>query len=81
VTSAVGTLCAVLDRVIDRLPALLLFLALALCAHVALFDTHDKSLLVAIIPGFVLLVLYLRAGTGGGGGKGGKKKAAAKGDE
>ena len=70
----------VLDRIIDRLPALLLLLALLLCAHVALFDAHDKALLVATIPGLMLLVLYLRAGSGGGG-KGGKKKAAAKGDE
>ncbi|HTE06430.1 MAG TPA: hypothetical protein VK824_09555 [Planctomycetota bacterium] len=68
-----------LDRVIDRLPALLLFLALVLCAHVALFDAGDKGLLVAEIPGLVLLVLYLRAGSGAGGaagGKGGRKKPA-----
>jgi hypothetical protein len=64
----------VLDRLIDRLPALLLFLALLLCAHVALFDAQEKARLVASLPGLVLLVLYLRAGTGGSG----KRKAGAK---
>jgi len=59
----------VLDRIIDRLPALLLFLALLLCAHVALFDAQEKGRLVAAIPGTVLLLLYVRSGSGGGGGK------------
>jgi len=61
-----------LDRVIDRLPALLLFAALALLAHVAIFDAHEPGRLMAGIPAFLLLVLYLRAGTGG------KAKAKAK---
>ena len=62
-----------LDRVIDRLPALLLFLVLALLAHVAIFDVGQPGRLVAGIPAALLLLLYLRAGSGGGG----KKKAKA----
>jgi len=60
------------DRVIDRLPALLLLAALALLAHVAIFDAHEPGRLMAGIPAFLLLLLYLRAGTGGAG----KAKAA-----
>lgn len=67
-----------LDRAIDRLPALLLFAVLALLAHVALFDAHEPGRLLAGIPAFLLLLLYLKAGSGGGGG--GKKKAKG-GDE
>lgn len=77
VTLAVGRLFSVLDRLIDRLPTLLLFLALLLCAHVALFDAQDKVRLVAAIPGTLLLLLYVRSGSGGGGGK---KKSSAKDD-
>jgi hypothetical protein len=63
-----------LDRVIDRLPAVLLFLVLALLAHVAIFDARQPGRLVAGIPAALLLILYLRAGSGGGKGK--KAKAA-----
>jgi hypothetical protein len=72
----------VLDRLIDRLPALLLFGAILICAHVAVFDAREQGRLIAIIPATVLFLLYLRAGSGAGGGaKGGKRKAAAKGEE
>ena len=54
-----------MDRVIDRLPALLLVAALALLAHVAIFDVDQPVRLMAGIPAFLLLLLYLRAGTGG----------------
>ena len=60
----------VLDRLIDRLPALLLAAALALCAHVALFDRDEPRLLVAAVPGLLVLLLYQRAGSGAGGGSG-----------
>ena len=60
------------DRVIDRLPAVLLFLVLALLAHVAIFDAGLPGRLVAGIPAALLLLLYLRAGSGGG-----SKKAKA----
>jgi hypothetical protein len=56
-----------LDRVINRLPALLLIAALVLLAHVAIFDAHEPGRLMAGIPAFLLLLLYLRAGTGGAG--------------
>ena len=56
----------VIDRLIDRLPALLLAGALALCAHVALFDRDEPRLLVAAAPGVLVLLLYLRAGSGPG---------------
>jgi hypothetical protein len=61
-----------LERVIDRLPALLLFAVLLLLAHVAIFDAREPGRLLAGIPAFLLLLLYARAGGGGGGGK--KKK-------
>ena len=54
-----------LDRVIDRLPALLLVAVLALLAHVAIFDSHQPGRLMAGIPALLLLLLYLRAGRGG----------------
>ena len=54
-----------LDRVIDRLPALLLVAVLALLAHVAIFDVHEPVRLMAGIPALLLLLLYLRAGRGG----------------
>jgi len=54
-----------LDRVIDRLPALLLIAALALLAQVAIFEVDQPGRLMAGIPAFLLLLLYLRAGTGG----------------
>ena len=57
------------DKLIDRLPALLLFLVLALLAHVAFFDKHEPGRLMAGIPAALLLLLYLRAGSGGGGKK------------
>lgn len=54
-----------LDRLVDRLPALLLLFVLLLCAHVSLFDRDRPALLVAAAPGFVVLLAYLRAGRGG----------------
>ena len=64
-----------LDRVINRLPALLLLAVLLLLAQVAIFDASQPGRLVAGIPAFLLLLLYLRAGTGGAG----KAKVKAKG--
>jgi len=63
-----------LDRAIDRLPALLLLAVLALLAHVALFDRHEPGRLMAGIPAALLLLVYLRTGGGGGGGKGKARK-------
>lgn len=63
-----------LERAIDRLPALLLLAVLALLAHVALFDRHEPGRLMAGIPAALLLLLYLRSGGGGGGGGKGKAK-------
>jgi len=54
------------DRAIDRLPALLLVAVLALVVQVTVFDAHEPGRLIAGIPAFLLLLLYLRAGTGGG---------------
>ena len=54
-----------LDRLFDRLPALLLLAVLALCAHVALFDRERPVVLAAAAPGVVVLLLYLRSGGGG----------------
>jgi len=62
-----------LDRVIDRLPALLLLAILALLVQAVVFDVRQPGKLLAGIPAGLLLLLYLRAGTGGGG----KKKAKA----
>ena len=53
------------DRVIDRLPALLLIAALVLLAQVAIFEVDQPGRLMAGIPALLLLLLYLRAGTGG----------------
>ena len=58
-----------LDRAIDRLPALLLLAVLALLAHVAIFDRQQPGRLMAGIPAALLLLFYLRAGSGGGGQK------------
>lgn len=68
-----------LDRVIDRLPALLLLAFVALGAHVAIVEADDWRGLSASVPAFVLFVLYLRSGpgTGGAGGKGGGKGSKA----
>jgi hypothetical protein len=63
-----------MDRVIDRLPALLLFAVLLLLAHVAVFEARQPAKLLAGVPAFLLLLLYLRAGSGGGGGKARKRK-------
>jgi len=59
------------DRVIDRLPALLLLAVVALGAHVAIIEAKDWRLLTASVPAFLLFVLYLRSGPGTGGGGGG----------
>ena len=69
-----------IDRVVDRLPALLLLAVVALGAHVAIAEVGNWRLLVASVPAFLLFVVYLRSGPGsggsggggGGGGKGGK---------
>ncbi len=66
-----------LDRAIDRLPALLLIALLLLLAHVALFDAREPGLLLAGIPALLLLLLYLRAGSGASGRKSAKKGADA----
>ena len=62
-----------LDRVIDRLPALLLLAVILLAVQVAIFEVKQPVQIVGALPVAVLLFLYLRAGTGGGG------KARAKG--
>ena len=70
-----------IDRVVDRLPALLLLAVVALGAHVAIIEAGNWRLLTASAPAFLLFVLYLRSGpgtggggkAGGGGGKGGGK--------
>jgi len=73
---------SMLDRVIDRLPALLLFAVLLLLAHVAIFDAHQPGRLLAGIPAFLLLLLYVRAGSGSGGtaNAGGRKKKKGDGE-
>ena len=63
-----------LDRVIDRLPALLLLAFVALGAHVAIVEAKDWRGLSASVPAFVLLVLYLRSGPGTGGAGAGAAK-------
>ena len=69
-----------IDRVVDRLPALLLLAVVALGAHVAIIEAGDWRLLTASAPAFLLFVLYLRSGPGGGGkGGGGGGKAGGKG--
>jgi uncharacterized membrane protein YgcG len=60
-----------IDRVVDRLPALLLLAVVALGAHVAIIEAKDWRLLTASVPAFLLFVLYLRSGPGTGGGGGG----------
>ena len=66
-----------LDRVIDRLPALLLLAFVALGAHVAIVEARDWRGLSASVPAFLLFVWYLRSGpgTGGAGGKSGVKSS------
>lgn len=51
-----------LDRVIDRMPALLVLASLALLGHVAIEEVQRDELLVAGIPGAVLLIVYLVSG-------------------
>ena len=50
-----------IDRVVDRLPALLLLAVVALGAHVAIIEVQDWRLLTASVPAFLLFVLYLRS--------------------
>lgn len=71
-----GTMPPMLERAIDRLPALLALALLLLLAHVAVFDRHEPARLMAGIPAALLLLFYLRAGKGGG-----KRKSKGKGDE
>jgi hypothetical protein len=54
-----------LDRVIDRLPALLLLAVVLLLLQAAVFEVGEPGRLVAGIPAVLLLLLYLRAGSGG----------------
>ena len=63
-----------LDRVIDRLPAVLLLGVILLTVQVAIFEVEKPGQLIGAIPAAGLLFLYLRAGSGGGrsGGKGRK---------
>jgi len=74
---AVGHAGPMLDRLIDRLPALLLLAIVALAAHVAVMEAGELRLLIASVPAFVLLVVYLRSGPGegGAGGRGGGRAA------
>ena len=66
---------AVLDRVIDRLPALLLLGVILLAVQVAVFEVGRPGQIIGAIPAAALLFLYLRAGSGGGkSGKGGGGK-------
>jgi hypothetical protein len=65
-----------LDRMIDRLPALLLLAVVALAAHVAVMEAKDYKLLVASVPAFLLLVFYLRSGPGAGGKGGGRSSSS-----
>jgi hypothetical protein len=65
----------VLDRVIDRLPAVLLLGVVLLSVQVAVFEVKQPVQIVGALPAALLLVLYLRAGSSGGAGGGGKAKA------
>lgn len=51
-----------LDRLIDRMPALLVLASLALLGHVAVQEVDRTELLAAGIPGAVLLLVYLVGG-------------------
>src|SRR5262245_8247437 len=64
------------DRVIDRLPALLLLGIILLAVQVAVFEVKKPVQIVGVLPAAVLLFLYLRAGTGGKAGKSGKSAKA-----
>ncbi|MGQ0554144.1 MAG: hypothetical protein ACT4PU_13100 [Planctomycetota bacterium] len=78
-----------LDRLIDRLPALLLLAVVLLAAQVAISEKGEALRLVPALPALGLLLLYFIKGRSGGkgksGGKGGSKSAAsarsASGDE
>jgi len=59
-----------LDRLVARIPALLLAGLLLLSCTLALQADAPRRLL-ASLPGAVLLVAYLRAGRGAGAGAGG----------
>ena len=63
-----------LDRLIDRLPAVLLLGVVLLAVQVAVFEVSKPGQLIGAIPAAALFFLYLRAGSGGGGGKSGKGK-------
>lgn len=75
-TSRRGTMPAMLERAIDRLPALLAFALLLLLVHVSVFDRREPARLLAGIPAALLLLFYLRAGKGGG-----QRRSRGKGDE
>ena len=51
-----------LDRVVDRMPALLVIASLGLLAQVAIEETGRTELLVAGVPSVVLLLMYLVSG-------------------
>ena len=56
-----------MDRLISRIPLLLMLGAILLCVQLSLVQTDESSRIVAAVPLSVLLFFYLRAGRGGGG--------------
>lgn len=65
-TGAGGRLLSVIDRVIARIPVLLLVLPLVALAWVALPVEGRPGLLLAGVPSALLLLAYLRSGAKGG---------------
>ncbi len=61
---------AVIDRLIDRLPAVLLLGVVLLAVQVAAFEVDRPGQVLGAVPAAALLFLYLRAGSGGGSGGG-----------
>jgi len=53
---------------IARIPVALVVLPLALLGWVALVVRHEPRLLLAGVPALIVLVLYLRSGSGRSGG-------------
>lgn len=53
-----------LEKLVARIPALLVAASLLLLAQVALAQEHEPRLLVGGVPAALLLVAYLRAGRG-----------------
>ena len=67
-----------LDRLIDRLPAVLLLGVILLAVQVGVFEVDKPGQIIGAIPAAALLFLYLRAGAGGSGGKSGGKGGGGK---